>query len=861
MLIELIGAPTTRAHAISCVDYSEPVNWMRKHDHSLLSNAASLLICGLLAGLVVAAAAFPAIAMSGLAAKAGADGFDNLPSVLQVPHAPQSTLVYASDGKTLITSLYDENRRDVTIDQIAPVMLQAVVASEDARFYQHNGVDIKGVVRALVADQNAGAQQGASTLTMQYVRLAISYSATTPQEVIDATEDSPARKIREMHYAIALEKQLTKENNGDQHAAKLEVLNRYLNIAPFGHGAFGIYAASEVYFSEQPKDLTLPQAALLAGLLQATTEYDPTTTAGLPKALDRRNGHVLPNMLKLGYITQAQFNATAATPIKVVPHATPNGCTATIKPGWAFFCDYLYRWWLSQPAFGADAYTRENQLETGGYKIITSMNVQAENGAVKAVLAQDPIGRSTAMMLAGVEPGTGRVQVMAVNRNYSNDMSHNGPITDPIARANGKISSYPNTTLPLLSGIGGGMGYQFGSTFKMFTMIAALEKGVPLDYKINTTYQYTSNWKGPDPTLCGGLYCPINASPTEHGIRDMWTGFGQSVNTYFVPLEERVGVDNVVNVAERLGLSFPDVADPDIGSFTLGTLGASPLEMSAAYAAVAASGLYCTPTPVISITDFSGQKLDIAKPQCNQAIDPNVANTALDAARCPLGDQSAFGQCSYGTAGYVRQDVGRPVAGKTGTTDGGVAAALIAMTPQLAIAGILTDPDYQIPRAPMNHHAINVAVWVSLKRAMQGLPVEQFAVPDRSLAFGIPSAVPKVDCMTVAAATQHLTAAGFHMSAGGPMKTPIPSACPAGTVAKSDPSGVSVKGGYVALYLSNGAAPPPNPNPSGSPSGPGGPGKGGGGPGGGGGGGGPGGGGGGLPCLPPVFCPPGGGGH
>src|SRR5690349_12713349 len=198
---------------------------MRKRDRSLLSNATSLLVCGLLAGVVVAAAAFPIVAMSGLVAKAGADSFDKLPSSLTVQQAPQITYVYASDGKTQLATFYDENRKDVTLTEIAPVMQQAIVASEDTRFYEHHGVDPKGVARAFVANQQAGGtSQGASTLTMQYVRQAIEYSATTPQEVVDATSDTPARKIREMRYALALEKQLTKQ----------QILNRYLNIASFG---------------------------------------------------------------------------------------------------------------------------------------------------------------------------------------------------------------------------------------------------------------------------------------------------------------------------------------------------------------------------------------------------------------------------------------------------------------------------------------------------------------------------------------------------------------------------------------------------------------------------------------------------
>src|SRR5205823_2501902 len=163
--------------------------------------------------------------------------------------------------------------------------------SEDTRFYEHHGVDAKGVARAFVANQQAGGtSQGASTLTMQYVRQAISYSASTPQEVVDATSDTPARKIREMRYALALEKQLTKQ----------QILNRYLNIAPFGGGAFGVYAASQVFFNKTPKDLTLGEASLLAGLVKAPSTYNPLTPDGLKQAVERRDSYVLPNMVKMG---------------------------------------------------------------------------------------------------------------------------------------------------------------------------------------------------------------------------------------------------------------------------------------------------------------------------------------------------------------------------------------------------------------------------------------------------------------------------------------------------------------------------------------------------------------------------------
>jgi membrane peptidoglycan carboxypeptidase len=168
----------------------------RKRDHGIIPDTASLLLCGLLAGLVVAAAAFPAAAMSGLAVKAGADTFESLPTDFDVLPSPQISYIYASDGKTLLAMMYDENRRDVPIASVSKFMIDDIVAAEDTRFYQHNGVDVKGVARAFVNNQNGGDQQGASTLTMQYVREVTSYSAKTPQEVVDATDKTPARKLR-----------------------------------------------------------------------------------------------------------------------------------------------------------------------------------------------------------------------------------------------------------------------------------------------------------------------------------------------------------------------------------------------------------------------------------------------------------------------------------------------------------------------------------------------------------------------------------------------------------------------------------------------------------------------------------------
>ena len=684
----------------------------------------SLLMFGLLAGVVLGAAALPTGLLAGLATRTVADDFEALPSDLRTPPAAQTSYVYANDGRTLITAFYDQNRRDVRLDQVATVMQQAIVAAEDARFYAHGGVDLKGVARALVSNSGGGTEQGASTLTMQYVRNVLKYDPNLPaSERARATEDTAGRKLREIRYANALERRLSKR----------EILERYLNIAYFGAGAYGVFAASETYFGITPARLTLPQAALLAGLVQSPDEYNPID--GDRAAAQERRGYVLNALVKQGDVTPVAAAAAGRQPLGVKPHQQPNGCAAVNGKhnDWGFFCDYFRRWWDAQDRFGGSVAERENALKTGGYTIVTSLDPQVQATALKQSLGVYGYNSARALPIAVVTPGTGRVQAMAVNRHYS------------LAKNPAGHPTYPNTVNQLIAGGPSASGYQAGSTFKLFTMLAALEDGRTLDTAFDAPSKIETRWPADGEGSCGGHWCPGNDNPSwMDGHRTMWTGFGRSVNTYFVWLEQQIGPQRAVDMAKRLGIVFRAPSDARLaadadgwGSFTLGVAATTPLDVANAYATLAAKGTYCKPLPVVSIKDAAGRTVDAGAPECGGVLDPDVAAAATDAARCPVGGRSAFNRCDGGTAEPVAGILnGRPVAGKTGSSEENATESFVGFTPQAAAAGIAVNPD-----DPSDHvgsgvaPSVNAAVARTLAKAVQGLPAEDFPRPSDRIAF------------------------------------------------------------------------------------------------------------------------------
>ncbi|MET7746932.1 transglycosylase domain-containing protein [Micromonospora sp. NPDC005367] len=691
-----------------------------------LDKVLTVLIAGVLAGLVLAGAALPVALVFGIGFSALSTPYSELPNTLRTSPPAQRSNLYANDGTTLITSFYQEDRVDVPLREVAPVMRQAIVAAEDTRFYQHRGVDLRGVARAFTVNQRDGeTRQGASTLTMQYVRNVLSTDPRlSAEQRRAATEVSAARKVQEMRYALALERELDKE----------EILSRYLNIAYFGAGAYGIAAASKRFFSKAPADLTLSEAALLAGLVQSPHTDEPIN--GDSNAALGRRSYVLQRLVESGQVPPEQAARANAEPLKLRPSETPNDCTAVPEEhnDWGFFCDWFTRWWSSQPAFGATADQRQQTLRRGGFSIVSSLDPAVQRTTVEQILRIYPTTDRRAAPTAVVQPGTGRVLAMAVNRVYSVADNPNGQ------------KNHPNTVNQLVAGGGAINGYQGGSTFKLFTMLAALESGLPLRTEYDAPGRLITGYPATGEASCDGRWCPQNSSSSVDGRHDMWSAFGNSVNTYFAWLIERVGADRAVEMAERLGIVFRAQSDARLaesgakqwGPFTLGVSATTPLDLANAYATVAAEGTWCAPLPVVSITDSSGRPVEAARPACRQALDTDVARAAVDAARCPVGDQSMYNRCDGGTAEGLRAQLGRPVAGKTGSSERYETETVVAFTPQLAVASMAANPED--PR-----DAVGQAVQAQMARAvgevlsfgLRDQPVRDFVPPSERIAYEI----------------------------------------------------------------------------------------------------------------------------
>ncbi len=613
------------------------------------------------AGLLAGGLAVPAVGAVGIMVRNSANNFNNMKAGT-IGELPVRSQILDSQGH-LIAYYYPRgiDRQPVTYNQIAPVMRNAIVAIEDSRFYQHGAIDIRGTLRALVNDLQHKSVQGGSTLTQQYVKNALILTAPNIQMAQQASTDTISRKIKELRLAIQVEKKMTKD----------QILAGYLNTAfwgtYFGNQAWGIKTAAMRYFSTSPKKLDLAQAALLAGMVENPVADDPI--AHPETALQRRNV-VLARMAQLHYITEAHAVAVGkqGLGLKLTPLQT--GCTSASAKSAAFFCDYVISL-MKQDSTFSQAWKQLNGA--GGLKIYTTLNPQDEHAAKQAVnymVPQPPNGANPGGNAASevlIQPGSGRILAIANDRSYGTGKNQT---TEDFA-VNSKYD--------------GGVGVQTGSSSKLFTLITALEQGVPFGFP--QTVQTPATLTGY--TNCAGAptgpYQLINDSPSEKGGFTLYTATTQSVNVYFAMLERKVGLCNVVKTAMAMGLTRADgrslmqwdgknepPAD-DLPSFTLGSVNVSPMSMAAAYATVAARGVYCKPVAVVKIISPGGAKLPVESAGCHQAIPAGVADAASYVLQGVLQNGTAAGL-----------GIGRPAAGKTGTSDNFDFAAFGGYTPDLA---------------------------------------------------------------------------------------------------------------------------------------------------------------------------------
>jgi len=678
----------------------------------------AFVVVSALGGALIAGMALPAIAAAGLGAKDASDHFLSLPTAFQLPVLPQRDTIEAADGSVFATTWdpdNESNRVVVPISQISILMQHAIVAIEDQRFYQHGGIDLKGTLRALVNNSKGdGDLQGGSTIAQQYVKNALELEAGNNAALRQAAAaDTVSRKITELRYAISLLQEMSKN----------DLLQSYLDLIFYGNGAYGVQVAAETYFDTSAANLNADQSAMLAAIVNSPSAYDPFTDAG--PVLARRN-LVLADMAKQGYLTAKQAAADEKQSLELNPGNQVEGCIGAGEN--AFFCTYVYNSFIEDPSYGATEAARENLWNEGGLVIKTTLVRQDEASGSEAVADHTYSTDAVATALAMVTPGTGAITAIAQSKPMGN--------------------GYGQTYVDLAAdpAHGGGEGYQAGSSFKIFEGLAALEDSwnpstemsVPSPLEEAGLRMQVCVPGHPKTIVWPGSYAPNNDSGS--GFTGTLTeAYWYSINTYFLTLETKTGLCLPATIAQSMGVTLDN--DTDTGaplgqfpSFTLGTNLITPIEMAAAYATIAAHGKYCVPYVITAVTNLDGRRYPAQQQICGQVIDPNLANELTAMLQGVLTEPGATAQ---------GLGIGRPSAGKTGTTTLSIATWFDGFTPQLATAvwtGFISPQpgdflgymkiggkywDQQIFGA-----TISAPTWQqAMEGALDGQPVERFTPP------------------------------------------------------------------------------------------------------------------------------------
>ncbi|GAB3944443.1 penicillin-binding protein [Corynebacterium tapiri] len=616
-----------------------------------------VLLATLAAGVLIALALTPAAGLAGAAAHRTTKTMESNLADMTSGWTPGVTTINDSTGQP-IARLFKQNRTSVNPDQIAQPMKDAIVSIEDRRFYEHDGVDIQSTARALLTNLFAGGvEQGASTLNQQYVKnYLLLVTADSEEEQQAATEQSIPRKLREMRMATELDKQLSKD----------EILTRYLNLVPFGNHAYGIQSAAQTYFGVDAAQLTVPQSAMLAGMVQSSEYLNPYTNTD--EVIARRNT-VLQSMVDFGAIDQATADLHAGEPLGVLesPNIPTNGCIGSGNAG--FFCDYALTYLQAK---GID----EEQLRTEALTINTTLDPQAQEAAHSTVVSNvSPTQPGVAQVLNVVEPGkdSRRILAMTSSRNYGLD------------------AEAGETYLPQPTSL---VGNGAGSVFKVFTAAAALEQGRGLNdvLPVPTRYEAQGLGDGGADNCPPGRYCVENAG-TYKPQMTMAEALAHSPNTTFVQLIEQVGVPAVVDMSVKLGLrSYDDPGtynedhsiasyfkEANLGSYTLGPTPVNPLELSNVGATLGSEGMWCEPSPIEKVLNPQGDELALERPECEQVVDPQLAGSLSQAMTLDIKE---------GTASEAAKALGfgGTAAAKTGTTESHQSAAFLGFNNAIAAA-------------------------------------------------------------------------------------------------------------------------------------------------------------------------------
>lgn len=606
---------------------------------------------------------------------------------LALTDLPQQSRMYASDGTTVIAQFYDQNRIVVALSDIADPMQKAVVAREDRRFLQHAGIDPQGIVRAFIQTYvKGGDTQGGSTLTQQYVKNVLideALEADDPIAAYHAQEETIARKLREMLISVELEK----------HHTKAEILQGYLNIAQFGVNVYGVETAAQHYFSKSAKDLTLGESATIAAVTKNPANYDPTTN---PDEAQKQRDVVLNLMVETGFATQKDADAAKAIPMKdmLKVKEVPVGCQTAGNA--AYFCDYVVHQILQSDSFGKTADDRKRLLYQGGLNIYTTMDVNAQTAAWNAVTGQIPVDDPSGVenMLAAIQPGTGKVLALVQNRTYD------------ATESAGATSTSLNYTVDQQDG--GGTGFGIGSTFKPINFVAWLKAGHSANETLRTSTYYPNNSFPCAPRSTETWHLENSGGgtvPYETPLRAL----NQSHNTTQAAMAQKIGLCAIADTATELGYHNAITSQRDIHStispsMIIGTLNASPLTMANVYATIAAKGVRCNPIAIEKVVTSDNEELDVPSAECEQTIDPKIAETTAYAMNLNVTQGGAAGGQLSG---------GRKTFAKTGTNE----AASLTMggfVPQVSAFAVVGNAEQPIELRNMTINGRYKNIWYGM---------------------------------------------------------------------------------------------------------------------------------------------------